>query len=198
MTKEEFNSQTERLKSTWPTSFPDEKIKLIWTAVYQNDVKWFTKVVTDILSNNRQAPLPQEFIHAANIHERYELFRFPTKDEIRPSEGSIFSKSDIAEIFSMIRKRLNGQISSEELNQYGQMIQSAVDLKPRCKQCDDGIVFTESEDIHKGPAVSKCSCMLGRRRTENWPQFGGAPLRLEVKSKLKLSARPQDEPNGAA
>lgn len=198
MTKDEFNLQLDRLKSTWPTSFPDEKVKLIWTAVYQNDSKWFVKLVTDMIGNNRQAPLPQEFIHAANLHERYELFRFPTKSEIKPIEGSIFSKSDIAEIFSMIRKRLSGEITSQELDQYGKMIQNAVDLKPRCKQCDDGIVFTESEDLHKGPAVSKCSCMLGRRRTENWPQFGGQDLRLEARAKLRLPFSPKDEPNGAA
>lgn len=198
MTREEFTDQIKRLKDTWPSSFPDEKVKVIWTSVYQHDNKWFSKTVTDMITNNRQAPLPTEFMHAANLHERYELFRFPTANEIKPIEGSVFSKNDIAEIFSIMRKRLEGKITSRELEEYGKMIQSAVDLKPRCLQCDDGIVF-ETKDEHSGPSVYKCSCYLGRKRLENWPQYGGISLQLESKLRLKLPSKPHnDNPNGAA
>lgn len=127
MTKEEFTAQAARLKSTWPTSFPDEKLKLIWTATYQLEIKWFERLVTDLIANNRQAPLPIEFVNAANIKRRQDVLRFPYRNEIRPHESSIFSKEETSEIFSMIRKRLSGQITYQELEQYEKMIKGTVE-----------------------------------------------------------------------
>jgi hypothetical protein len=175
MTREEFNSQAERLKATWPTSFPDEKIKLIWTATYQLEISWFRKLVTDMIANNRQAPLPAEFITAANQRHKREYFDgIPTNAEkIHPSKNSIFSKEDIAEIFGMIKKRMTGEISFKELEEYGKMIELAVKNKKDCALCVEGVVFSEPTQ-YASPTVSKCTCRLGSGRQENWPTYRGS------------------------
>ena len=121
MTELDFNQQIDRLKDAWPSSFASQKIKLIWNAVGELPIKWFEKLVTDILSNNRQAPLPVEFITATSIKRKADYGGIPGISEIHPSENSIFSKKDIAEIFSMMKKRLNGEISYKELDQYSKM-----------------------------------------------------------------------------
>lgn len=168
MNETDFNSQIDRLKGSWPSSFPAEKVKLIWTAVYQLPIKWFTKLVTDMIANNRMAPLPAEFILAANQKTKQEYFgSIPTRlDQIHPSENSMFSKQDILEMFTMMRKRLAGEITFKELDQYAKMIENAVKDKKSCAQCDDGIVWKHSS--YDNPTVYKCRCQLGQKRLENW------------------------------
>lgn len=42
------------------------------------------------------------------------------------NKNSIFTKEDISEIINMIKKRLSGEISYQELEEYGKMIEQAV------------------------------------------------------------------------
>lgn len=132
MTEIEFDSQIERLRSAWPTSFPVEKVKLIWDKTKDLSNKFMRDSTEYFLANNKASPLPVDFIELARIERKsgYSNGGFPTRSsQIHPSENSIFSKEDIAEMFMMMRKRLNGEITYEELEQYGKVIQAAVDSR---------------------------------------------------------------------
>lgn len=177
MTLKHFSLQIQRLKNAFgEKSYVDEKTQLIWQVVKDLSEEWFSKSISNLIANSRHAPLPVDIMELARIEKNMPI-RFPTAKEITPIEGSVFSKEEISEIFSMMQKRIKKQISAQELGAYGQMIQSVIDHKPKCKQCDDGVVF-ESRDAHSGPSVFKCTCMLGRRRLENWPIHQGQILRI--------------------
>jgi hypothetical protein len=123
-----FAEEIDRLKGIWPTAFPDEKIKLIWLKVSDLPEHFIKKTSEHFISHNKTAPLPVDFIELARIYRNsnYSQSGFPGRSEIHPSSNSIFSKEDISEMFSMMKKRLKKEITYEELDQYGKMIQQAV------------------------------------------------------------------------
>lgn len=90
---------------------------------YDELCKAIDKVIINRKSNERFPSIGE--LKAGIQHP--ENFNYPTNaNEIHPSESSLFSKEDIAEMFSMMRKRLNGEISYEELEAYGKVIANAV------------------------------------------------------------------------
>ncbi len=93
---------------------------------YDRLCKMIDKCIISRKSNER-FPSVADFV--AMLPPRQTLNAgFPRLNEIHPSENSIFSREDIAEIFGMVRKRLRGEITCSELEEYGRMIQSAVDI----------------------------------------------------------------------
>ena len=65
--------------------------------------------------------------------EKYPLWSDSDEFEIEKatddSEKSIFSIEDVMEMFDMMKKRMRFEISSEELDQYGKLVQRCVDEK---------------------------------------------------------------------
>jgi len=107
---------------------------MIWNRLQDLDDDFMNKSTDTFLASFKFPPLPADFFELARLERNspYRKFGIPTEPEqIHPSENSIFSKEDIAEMFSMMKKRLNGEISYMELEQYGKMIQSAVDGSSR-------------------------------------------------------------------
>jgi hypothetical protein len=124
-----FDTQIERLKETFGDRFySDSRKALIWSFVKDMTDNWLQSLVNKFLSSAKNPPLPIEFQDAVRSEREKSQpgLRFPTLNEIHPSENSIFSKEDIAEIFEMIRKRLRGEISCAQLEQYGRMIEDLV------------------------------------------------------------------------
>src|ERR1700758_3924559 len=99
MTKPEFEVQMNRLTQNWPNNFNAERTKLIWTAVHQHSIFWFEKLVTDMIANNRQAPLPTEFIEASSKRDRTVYIGSNFNNQPHPRDRSVFSIDEITEIF---------------------------------------------------------------------------------------------------
>lgn len=73
MTYPEFEIQMKRVFSEFDQKFyGPEKMKLIWNAVQVLPSRQFEKVVSELIANFRQAPLPKDFRDAAfpEIHKR--------------------------------------------------------------------------------------------------------------------------------
>ncbi|CAK9250661.1 unnamed protein product [Sphagnum jensenii] len=123
-----------RPKTNIEKAFTAPRIDMIWNRLQDLDDDFMNKSTDTFLASFKFPPLPADFFELARLERNspYRKFGIPTEPEqIHPSENSIFSKEDIAEMFSMMKKRLNGEISYMELEQYGKMIQSAVDGSSR-------------------------------------------------------------------
>ncbi len=171
MNQQNFSTQMNRLVEVWPTSFHNEKVKLIWEKVCDLSDYWMSKTIEHFLSNNRTAPLPNDFIELARVERniKHSNVYFPRHEsQIHPSENSIFLKSDILEMFNTTRDFFIGKITSEALKKYCDVLERATDFKIKCKECDDsGVIFFRTPNSC-GTSVKKCFCSEGQKRKENY------------------------------
>lgn len=126
MTTDQFNIQMERLLKTWPNSFPDERIKLIWTSTKDQSAYWFERLVSKMIASHPRAPLPTEFQEASQEQEKRG---FQKDRPLNPINNSIFSKEDIKEMFQFLTDRMLGKYSHIEAMQYAQSIKSALESR---------------------------------------------------------------------
>lgn len=125
MTQDEFNIQMSRLKETWRNTWPEEKVRLIWTAVNQYSSSWFEKLVTKIITTGRQSPLPKDFIDAAKEQDRKIYLQSPQTKNYE----SVFSEEEIMEMFSVMKKAAMGLISPEQARTYADTVAEALRSK---------------------------------------------------------------------
>lgn len=123
-----FTQMTRLTKVFGEKSYASERTDIIWNGVRDLSDSWFQKTVTALIASSKYPPLPADILELARIEKNQKYTTgLPTHEsQIHPSENSMFSKSDIAEMFSMMKKRLNGEISYAELDAYGKMISNAV------------------------------------------------------------------------
>lgn len=114
MTRDEFNPQMDRLKSTWPNSWPDEKVKLIWITVNIQEVKWFINLVNKLIANSRQAPLPADFIEAASIQDR-KIYANGSDKFMTGAEESKLSAEESKEFFTHLKDVARGKYSKTQV-----------------------------------------------------------------------------------
>jgi hypothetical protein len=159
-------------------AFTAPRIDMIWNRIKDLDDKFINSVTDTFLASNKFAPLPAEFFELARIERAspYRDFDLPkTAKEVHPIENSIFSKEDIAEMCNMIRKKIRGEISFKELEDYGKMIENIVKQKANgCGECNEGLLFAyDKRNKHSSAIVFKCGCQLGMRRKENYTLWQG-------------------------
>jgi hypothetical protein len=65
MTHYEFQSQMVRLVNQWKHAFSEERTRLIFEAVSDMDLSWFTKLCNHMIGDMRYAPLVKDFREAA-------------------------------------------------------------------------------------------------------------------------------------
>lgn len=112
MTREEFLHQISRLKSTWPNSFPDEKVKLIWGGVNTQDKRWFEKLVTSLISGCVKSPVPQDFIIASNNEDKKNRKTYYEEHPIHAI--SMFTENQKKFLFSITKACVTGKIQKDE------------------------------------------------------------------------------------
>jgi len=66
MTVQEFGKQVDRLKSQWPSSYGEERLKLIWEMYAKVDASTFERIVTLALNSQRSAPLAEDLARLEN------------------------------------------------------------------------------------------------------------------------------------
>lgn len=128
MRRDEFEPQVERLKATWPNSFPDEKVKVIWLATKDHCLKWFERQVTAFIAGSAKAPLPAEFIEAASLEDKRRYLGPSANRPVLP-ERSVFKREEIDEFFSVMKDAMTGKVSRKDALEYANMV--AVILKQR-------------------------------------------------------------------
>lgn len=70
----EFFGQLERLEKTFGKNhFSSERADMIYVAVRDMDYEWFKRLCNKMISSLRQAPMPNDFIEAAQ-RERGRIF----------------------------------------------------------------------------------------------------------------------------
>lgn len=127
MTENDFNSQMERLKHTWPhpNNWSSERVKLIWVAVHQRSAYWFEKLITGMIATSRQCPVPQDFIEAERVESRRSVV-YTMPDHLKPMANSIFTEQERQEFFKVMKDAVAGKISRKEAQAYAEMIYAAL------------------------------------------------------------------------
>ncbi len=151
MTESDFNTQLDRLRTTWPqpSNWSPEKLKLIWQAVNHRNSFWFEKTVTNMISTYKGPPTPNNFLEAERVESRrLNIGKYNLNIPKHPSEKSIFSDQDRKEMFTVMKGAMDGKISGSDAIEYAKMIyqtlkEKGVRLDYRLK--DNGnIVFDET------------------------------------------------------
>jgi hypothetical protein len=172
-----FTQQVTRLRSTFGQKFyPDERVQTIWKSLSDMTDGWFEKLVTDFISNSRNAPLPSEFMVASEIERKKNYAtHFPTRDEIETYPDSVFSKDEIVEFFQVMKALASGKMTRKEGAEYSKIIYRMLHQRKKfiCRRCEDiGVLFRR---VNGAEYTWRCSCARGLARSENW---SSTPLRL--------------------
>lgn len=123
----EFQRNMKRLIEVWPNSFNDERVRLILKTVEGQNVFWFEKLVTTMIANCRQAPLPQDFIDAVVIENKKRYLDSPKIDY--QQKESVLSKEDREEMFRFMKAAAQGLITREDAMKYAEIIASVLTEK---------------------------------------------------------------------
>lgn len=79
MQHHEFMAHFDRLKENWgKNNFSPEKVAIIWKAVRDLEVEWFSRLVDRMVATVRQAPMPVDFMEAA-MREKKVAFDHETQ-----------------------------------------------------------------------------------------------------------------------
>lgn len=125
MTKDEFQLQIDRLRSTWPSSYPEEKVTLIWRTVRDMPEFWFENLVSKLIAHSRAAPLPVDFIEAFEVHRKKNR-NFSSSIDAGPKNVSIFSDEERKQLFEICRKAASGAISKQESKKHADLVAEAL------------------------------------------------------------------------
>lgn len=88
MNKGQFQLQIQRLESAFPGKhFSGQRVDLIWSAVCFLDIDSFMKIVDNMISSFRFAPLPKDFADAAK-EERNKETKWLSQDERNKIEAT--------------------------------------------------------------------------------------------------------------
>lgn len=80
MERSEFEIQMGRLKSQWPTSYSEERMKLLWQAFKDVGGSDFKEAIDDLLMTQRGAPLLEEISKAVQLAKNRYFERLRAKD----------------------------------------------------------------------------------------------------------------------
>lgn len=140
MNFDEFESQVNRLQAAFgKAAFPTERTALIWREVQRFEFGWLERLTDQLISGERQAPLPQKFAEAASL-ERERLYQIEKAKHREEAEEfmSSFSGADIQTICGAIRARATGRMGA---NAYQDFVNGLNDLSKkvifRCSRCED-------------------------------------------------------------
>jgi len=160
MTQDEFQGQIYRLQEAFgKNAYPTERTALIWRDVRHFDFRWLERTVDELLSSERQAPLPVAFSALAAM-ERERLYRIEKEKNSAQIEEftSSFDAVDIKTICSGILGRVRGQISEPQYDAFKSGLADVANkTPPPCKLCDGSgrkVWYDEKNRVY----VAKCSC----------------------------------------
>lgn len=123
---EEFNEEINKLITRFDKKFyPKEVIEIIFNEIRYLKLEWLKKTISLFLGQHRPALLP-EFKEHSKIEKDKNREIPELNARPHPSDNSIFTKEDISEMIGMIKKRINREITYEELDSYEKMIQNAL------------------------------------------------------------------------
>ncbi len=136
MTFPEFQFQIERLTSTWPHSYPEERIKMIFQEISDLPISWMIKMCDQFIGACRHAPLVPEFRDAANLYRKNKNTQPPAQGgaNFASDDESIFSEADTRMMFEMIRRKMYGGVSDSEWESFKDYVESMLRAKEQMKR----------------------------------------------------------------
>lgn len=133
MTDQEFSTQINRLAETYgKNAFSNERCKLIWSAVKDLPGQWFGNLVSSMIGSLRQAPLVPEFVDAAREY-RNQLWEMKKREEREQTRNwvSRFSSDEERMLAQGIMKRLRGEMTDQDWENYERMLEGMAAMERR-------------------------------------------------------------------
>ncbi len=106
-----------------------DRSKTIWNAVEHLSEAWFENLVNSMITTQRNAPLPIEFMEAAKRERRKHTSDCHQPDivEWKKKHHAIFTDAERAEFFSVIRKILNGEMTAQQGHEYAAIVRKVIE-----------------------------------------------------------------------
>lgn len=159
----EFETQIKRLIGVYgEQSFPSDRTKILWGMVHAFEINWFEKICTFFISTRRQAPMVPDFQHEITIHtEKLKEKQISTHFN---NERFAKNREYIKEMISLLSKKINNQISTEEFDGMlkifsDQVHENSRHIRKVCVYCDDTgfVLYRENGNQY----ASRCKCSKG-------------------------------------
>lgn len=178
MTPDEFQAGVDRLKNQFPSSYGDERVKVIYRAVKRELGAVWMDAVSDLLASQRMAPMLPEIERAldeAASRHRAASNATPLSVLQNASQKTSASPELIKFCLEALRYKQEKKPSSEEWEAImSQMDNFAKQLRmgksTSCARCDgSGIVFLKGEY----DSIARCFCEAGDAQPSElkWKHF---------------------------
>ena len=165
MTREEFVKQMNRLASVFGANpYPEERRNLIWNEMNTLSVAAFTRMVSEMIGNQRQAPLLPEFRELAGREREaeWEAQKRVHAREAKEAMRTLFSPEDIKFFCKSICDRIKGELPDDKFHGLTRMLKE-MPGPPRCPFCDGtGYIWESYPD--SGDTVYRCKCPEGEKK----------------------------------
>jgi hypothetical protein len=176
MNQQEFQNQINRLEKQFG-KYGTERCTLLWREVKDLNGPWFERVMDQLISSCRQAPLLPEFREEIS-RERERLWRMEKEERKKDAhdffEGS-YQPDDIKTICQVIKDRINRKISDQDYQSFVSQLENAA-KGPRiipisCVQCSNtGLIFHRDEKGYE--FIYRCTCTHGQKKPKGYPALG--------------------------
>lgn len=127
MTSEQFQTQVNRLCETYGKNhYGTERARLIWNEVRDFSNEWFARIVSELISKERLAPLIDKFREAIAA-ERDRLWKLNKIDNAETAKNwtEVFTGEDKKMLCDGIVKRMTGRMTDQEFQCLLKMIENA-------------------------------------------------------------------------
>lgn len=128
MNQTRFLKEFQKLIAIYPQSFNSNKLEIIFDLVRDMDDHWIEKTVRHFVIHTNRPPMPADF-HDLAVIERTANRKVPKEFLPDFSNKSVFSDSEVKELFSIIKRCSSGEITRKDALQYAQSVASALEAK---------------------------------------------------------------------
>ncbi len=121
MTRNDFQCQINRLKICYGEKYYNEEvIKLLWREVGTLDYKWFESLVDEMIASSKFAPTVSDFREQVLLTREKQWAAAKQRARIESKEfwSSTFHPDEMKFMFGEIKRKIMGQISDEDWNNF--------------------------------------------------------------------------------
>lgn len=158
----EFSFQMDRLSRNYQgKTYSQDRLDILWAECRGFTVSRFTELITELIGTHRQPPMLKEFREmAAKIRER---ICYDEKQQINKAYDNFLSRDDVDALFTLLRRRLNGEMSHEEFCAQRDILNRTVELAMQGKEkpcCTDGMISAIKKE-NGNLFAFRCQCSRG-------------------------------------
>lgn len=130
MEHHEFLKDMARLTDRFGTKrYPREVCQEIWNECAEHSSHWFSNLITRFISTKSIGPLAIEFKQSSLSEKKRKQAGNTSSSRPHPSETSVFSLEERAEMFEIMKRAANGIISREDALKYAEMVEASLRAK---------------------------------------------------------------------